>query len=55
MGGVITRSGDERVIAVFGVPRATDNDAERAVVAALRMAAVRVSTMPRRSAPPAGR
>lgn len=52
MGGVITRSVDERVIAVFGVPRATDNDAERAVVVALRMAAARVSPTPRRAAPP---
>ncbi|CAN92889.1 Protein kinase [Sorangium cellulosum So ce56] len=51
-GGVITRSADERVIAVFGVPRATDNDAERAVVAALRVAAVRVSPTPRRAVPP---
>ncbi|MGK4001518.1 AAA family ATPase [Sorangium sp. So ce1036] len=53
MGGALTRSGDERVIAVFGVPRATDHDAERAVVAALRMAAVRVSPTPGRSAGPA--
>lgn len=52
MGGVITRSGDERVIAVFGVPRATDNDAERAVVAALRVDAARASTAPRRPATP---
>lgn len=53
MGGVITRSGDASVLAVFGVPRATDNDAERAVVAALRIAAIRVSPAPRRSAAPA--
>ncbi|AUX39978.1 protein kinase [Sorangium cellulosum] len=53
MGGLVTGSGDARVVAVFGVPRATDNDAERAVVAALRMAAVRVSPTLRRSAAPA--
>ncbi|WP_437501074.1 protein kinase domain-containing protein [Sorangium sp. So ce1099] len=52
MGGVVTSSGDARVIAVFGVPRATDNDAERAVVAALRLAAARVSPALRRSAGP---
>ncbi|MDC0685483.1 protein kinase domain-containing protein [Sorangium atrum] len=53
MGGVITRSGDASVVAVFGVPRATDNDAERAVVAALRITAARVSPTPRHSAAPA--
>ncbi|WP_437614622.1 AAA family ATPase [Sorangium sp. So ce834] len=53
VGGIITRSGDERVVAVFGVPRATDNDAERAVVAALRVDGLRMSPTPRRSATPA--
>ncbi|XXX80874.1 AAA family ATPase [Sorangium sp. So ce134] len=51
MGGAITRSSDERVIAVFGVPRATDNDAERAVVAALRVDGLRVSPAPHCATP----
>src|SRR6185436_19848482 len=37
LGGVVQESSSDRVIAVFGVPCATDNDAERAIVAALRI------------------
>src|SRR5262249_42113336 len=49
MGGVIEAlPGDDRVMGLFGVPRATDNDAERAVMAALRaQAAIARVALPR--------
>ena len=39
LGGVVERFAGDCVIAVFGVPRAADGDAERAVLAALRIQA----------------
>jgi class 3 adenylate cyclase/tetratricopeptide (TPR) repeat protein len=37
IGGFMEKPIGDRAMAVFGVPRATDNDAERAIVAALRI------------------
>ncbi|WP_433936090.1 adenylate/guanylate cyclase domain-containing protein [Sorangium cellulosum] len=48
MHGVVERPIGGRVMAVFGVPRSTDNDAERAIVAALgAQAAIPKLTLPR--------
>src|SRR5690606_41250878 len=56
--GIVERPIGGRVMAVFGVPRATDNDAERAILAALgAQAAIPRGALPpaARAAPPAGR
>ncbi|WP_437737088.1 protein kinase domain-containing protein [Sorangium sp. So ce1335] len=48
MHGIVERPIGGRVMAVFGVPRSTDNDAERAIVAALgAQAAIPKLTLPR--------
>lgn len=44
LGGVVETSVGERVIAAFGIPQASDRDAERAVTAALRIASMFSST-----------
>ncbi len=50
LGGVMERLLGERAVAVFGVPRTTDNDTERAITAALAIHAAITRVTPPRSA-----